>query len=74
MKLLEGLKSRYYVVEKIEGDLLLRNRLQRMSIQENSIIKIVSNNAFFPYLVEVNHNRIAFSRKLASQIEVTPYV
>lgn len=74
MKLLEGLKDHYYVVEKIEGDLLLRNRLRRMSIQENSVIKIISNTTFFPYLVEVNHNRIAFSRKLAAKIEVTPYV
>lgn len=74
MKLIEGYKDRFYVIDKIEGDLFLKNKLKRMSLEVGSVVQIISKYPRCPFLVEVNHNRIAFSQSLAKKIEVIPYV
>lgn len=74
MKLIEGFTGKKYVVDKV---LLARwdaIKLERMAIKVGSNLTIIQNKRGYPFLVEVQGNRIGFSKKIAYALEVIPYV
>lgn len=72
MYLNEGFKNRCYVVSKMHLDKKLKLKLKRMQIVEGSKIQIIQKNKPYPFLIEYQMKRIAFSQKIAEKIEVIP--
>lgn len=74
MNLIEGFVGRMYSIDRIRMNEKEKRRFQRMQIMEGKCVRIIQNRKGYPFLVELEGNRIAFSRKAALEIEVIPYV
>lgn len=74
MKLQDTFLNREYIIEKIKIDDINKRMLKRMNIDRGSVIKVIYNNKYYPFLIEIDGNRIAFEYEIARNIEVIPYV
>lgn len=74
MKLAEGFVGHKYVIDKMRMNEKEKNRFYRMQMKEGKNLTIISKRKGYPFLIEMEGNRIAFSKKAADCIEVIPYV
>lgn len=73
MYLIDGFINHTYVIDHIDLKLSDIQKLNRLKIEEGSKVKIINKNKGFPFLIEMEGNRIAFSKEVARKIEVIPY-
>lgn len=73
MYLIDGFINHTYVIDHIDLKLSDIQKLNRLKIEEGSKVKIIHKNKGFPFLIEMEGNRIAFSKEVARKIEVIPY-
>lgn len=74
MKLTEGFVNHQYVIDKMMMSEKEKQRFYRMQLKEGSCLTIIAKRKGYPFLIEMEGNRIAFSKKAANCIEVIPYV
>lgn len=73
MKLIDGFIDHSYVIDRIEMDERDIRKLHRLKIAEGSKVKIIANHRGYPFLIEMDGNRIAFSKEVARKVSVIPY-
>lgn len=73
MYLIDGFINHIYVIDKIEMDSNDIRKLHRLKIEEGSKVKIINKQRGFPFLIEMEGNRIAFSKEVARKVSVIPY-
>lgn len=73
MRLIDGFTDHLYVIDKMEMNENDIRKLHRLKIEEGSCIKIISNHRGYPFLIEMEGNRIAFSKEVARKVQVIPY-
>lgn len=73
MRLIDGFINHFYVIDKIEMEMNEIRKLNRLKFEEGSCVKIIANHRGYPFLIEMEGNRIAFSKKVARKVEVIPY-
>lgn len=73
MRLIDGFINHFYVIDKIEMEINEIRKLNRLKIEEGSCVKIIANHRGYPFLIEMEGNRVAFSKEVARKVEVIPY-
>ncbi|NBK97755.1 MAG: ferrous iron transport protein A [Erysipelotrichia bacterium] len=73
MYLIDGFINHSYVIDRIAMETNDVRKLNRLKIEEGSKVTIIRKDRGFPFLIEMEGSRIAFSREVASKVEVIPY-
>lgn len=73
MRLIDGFINHIYVIDRIDMEMSDIRKLNRLKIEEGSKVKIIHNRKGYPFLIEMDGNRIAFSKEVARKVEVIPY-
>ncbi len=74
MRLIETFENREYIVDNVYVIKREAAMLRKYQIKQGSLIKVIKKHKVFPMIIEIEGNRVAFSRRLAFEIQVTPYV
>lgn len=74
MRLIETFENREYIVDALYVLKREEAMLRKYQVKQGSLIKVIRKHKRFPMIIEIDGNRIAFSRKLAFDIQVIPYV